>query len=540
MSLRGSAGGAPLRGVEHRVTPDGPIPYPALAALGLLLGGLRLAAADGAPDRVHPLDPAELKLAELGRALRAGGGWEEVARQVAGLQNLHHGGFLWVSLLVAALGLLLPDELLALRAAAALTGALAWALWAAAGFALLGPRWGALAAGVLALPPPWALQWSLTPWGSHPEAAAFPALWLLLLRGPPRPLALGAAAGSGVGFSALLGPTAALALLLGAGPWRARLLGLGLGLLPFGLPWALERPWARGLTEDAASTPLGLLRGAVDLPLAAASVAELLPPPLVASGVAGRVAPWLSAVAFGAALIGARAAHRGATPALRLLAWGPLLHLAALALLSPHRPALQHRYLLPWLPALLLLPLVGAAGGGRARGLGLVPVLVSLLGLPPALQLLQGRDPVARAAYDPWSLQALGLEQLPLRQAPAVAVFLADRRAGAGAGGPGVEGFAEAFARRKGYPVWGEPRALPGPAPDLRRRLDALAAAGPASRALIGRNAGWGLLIAHDLDLRAAQLGAQRLGPWAEPVAAGVAEAAAALGVPGPAAPPRD
>ena len=484
---------------------------------------------------MHPLDPAELKLVELGRALRAGGGWAAARRAVGSLQNLHHGGFLWVSLLVGALEALLGEGLLALRAAAALTGALAWALWAGAAWVLLGPRWGALGALCLALPPPWALQWSLTPWGSHPEAAAFPALWLLLLAGPPRPLALGAAAGAGAGFSALLGPTAALALALGAGPWRARLLGLGLGLLPFGLPWALERPWARGFTEDASATPLGLLGRALDLPLAAASFAELLPPPLVAGGVAGAAAPWISGLALLAALLGGRAALAAGDPARRLLALGPLAHLLCLGLLSPLRPALQHRYLLPWLPALLLLPLIGAAGGGRARALALAPVLVGLLGLPPALRLLQGRDPAARAAYDPWAFQALGLEQLPLRQAPAVAAFLADRRA---TGLPPEEvtaGFAEAFAPRKGYPVWGEPRALPGPAPDLRRRLDALAPAGPASRALIGRNAGWGLLIAHDLDLRAARLRAARLGPWSGPVTAGVGEAAAALG-----APPRD
>jgi hypothetical protein len=507
-------------------------PWAALALCALVLGALRLALADGAPDRVHPLDPAELKLAELGRALRAGGGWAALERGVSSLQNLHHGGFLWVSLLVGGLEALLGEGLLALRAAAALTGALAWALWAGAAWALLGPRWGALGALCLALPPPWALQWSLTPWGSHPEAAAFPALWLLLLAGPPRPVALGAAAGAGAGFSALLGPTAALALALGAGPWRARLLGLGLGLLPFALPWALERPWARGLTEEAASTPLRLLGGALDLPLAAASFAALLPPPLVASGVAGPAAPGLSGLALLAALIGGRAALRGGRPALRLLALAPLLHLAGLALLSPLRPALQHRYLLPWLPALLLLPLLGAAGGGRARALALAPLLVSLLGLPPALQLLQGRDPAARAAYDPWALQALGLEQLPLRQAPAVAAFLADRRA---TGLPPEEvtaGFAAAFAPRRVYPVWGEPGPAQGPALDLRRRLDALAPAGPASRALIGRNAGWGLLIAHDLDPGAAGLQAARLGPWADPVAAGVAEAAAALGAP--------
>lgn len=468
---------------------------PSAPPLGLLLlGGIAVAAFRAllclrAPDLLHPVDPAELELAWLAQALHQGSLTPaDLLRQLGAASAVHHGGFLPVSLTTAAASLIFGPTHAALKASAVLWSTAGWLAWTTLAWRLGGSRAAALAGLALAVPVPWASQWWLTTWGSHPEATLFPAAWLLAWGASP--LLLGLLVGLGVAFAPVLAPTGLLLLLL-----RRRALSLPgalLGWLPLQLgalstPW----PWLRAsLTEDPAHTaPALLLRALAPGPLLD-SLAGHLPVPLVASQGAPA---WLSLPLCLLLLLSALPLARDPRPPARLLLALPLLHLLAVAALSPFRPELQHRYLLPWLPALLIWPALAAARH-RARAPGTLALSVlalapSILALPVYASVLLRPVPVDLRGYHPAAYLALGLDRVPLPLVPDVEAFLAAR---AGATTPG---FAAAFSRRWGYPVLGEPFPDVAPRAGLSGRLRALSAEGFAPQALAA-DAGWGVAVA--------------------------------------------
>ncbi|MFM2247473.1 MAG: hypothetical protein RL071_3547, partial [Pseudomonadota bacterium] len=468
-----------------------------LAAAARLWAGLRQPAA------IAPLSPAELKLLDP-RAWDPPAVWpgpEALVALVADHANMHHGGYLAVQLLcwavdglLVALGIDLP--LGALRLSGLLAGlalTAAWA-WAAAGLRL-GP---ALAGLALALPPLWATQgWSLA-YGSHAEAGIFVAL-LVGARARGRALWACAAAGAAAGFDPLLLP----ALLLCAPGWWPRgragpaALALLAGAAPFTLPRLLAagpRLWTLGVAEGPETRLPALLSGMVDpFQLGAAlrglGAAQLFPPGAWDGRGAGLSAALLGALGL-AALLGAPPARaRSAGWLLRAL---PVAHLLSLTLISPMRPQLQHRYLLPVLGAALLWPALAARRRGELGALAAALALI-LVGLQGALHLglpAQG-DAAARAAYLgrgpvpawPWAAQRAGLEQLDPAGAPALAALAAcragpapDRQLAALDADPMWWGAVGATSPRFGTARLGEPGRPPQPAHDLPARL---AGAGP-------------------------------------------------------------
>lgn len=463
-----------------------------VAAAARLWAGLRQPAA------ITPLSPAELKLLDP-QVWDPPALWpslDRVAALVADHANMHHGGYLVVQLLCWAVdGLLLlfgiDLPLGALRISGLLLGlalTAAWA-WAAAGLRL-GP---ALAGLALALPPLWATQgWSVA-YGSHAEAGIFIAL-LIGARARGRALWACAAAGAAAGFDPLLLP----ALLLCAPGWwpvgrsPAAALALLAGAAPFTLPRLLAagpRLWTLGVAEGPETRLPALLSGMVDpFQLGAAlrglGAAQLFPPGAWEGRGAGLSAALLGAIGL-AGLFGAPPARaRAAAWLLRAL---PLAHLLCLTLISPMRPQLQHRYLLPVLGAALLWPALAARRRGEMGALAAALVLV-VVGLQGALHLgLPAQStPAARAAYLgrgpapawPWAAQRHGLEQLDPAGAPALAA-LAACRAGPAPGrrlavldaDPMWLGAVGVGGPRFGSARLGEPGRPPQPALDLPDRV---------------------------------------------------------------------
>lgn len=458
----------------------------------LLVAGFRMAVAWQSPDRIHPVDPAELDLMGVAQAWHEGSlDWAGLVRRLGAAASVHHGGTLPVSLLVLLLSVPLGPTFLALKLGAVLWSTLGWLLWTALALRLGGSRAGLLAGLVLALPPPWALQWGLTAWGSHTEALVLTAAWLLALHA--RPLVLGLLLGLGAGWDPLLWPTAAavaLAALWQRGPHAlAGLLpGVALGWLPLQLgALSTPLPWLRAsFTEDPAQTMGGLLRAAADPGRFLATLDRQLPLPLLA--VAGRPVHGALNALLGALLLpaGALLLHRGDART-RLLVLLPVLHLLVIALLSPFSATLQHRYLLPWLPAALLWPVLLAARGGRHRAWALPALVPALASLPVVLPLVLRDAPADLGDYRPTAYLALGLDRVDLEQVPEVERFLAARGASA------TEGFSAGWTRRWGYPVLGEPFGEVEVRGGLRGRLLVLAEERGAPVEPLARDAGWGL-----------------------------------------------
>ncbi len=479
----------------------------------VLAGVLRAALCFVAPDAIHPVDPAELDLLALARLLAAGdvGGVVDFLGRGA---VVVHGGSLAVAATTALAGLLVGLDYSALK-----LSALCWSLagtgcWVALGWRLGGRRAALLLGLALALPVPWASQWWLTAWGSHPEATLFPALWLLV-RGP---LSTGLLAGLGVGFAPVLWPTAAallLARLRGLRAWAVALPMLALGWLP-GQLGALAGPLAgvqASLREDPGYTLGGLLAHAFDGALFIDSVRELLPLPLVATECCGPAAAgdataalrWLLTAGFGAALLlllrhregGRRDGGRrdgGRCPDGRLLAGLVVVHLLALVLLSPTRPLLSHRYLLPWLPGLLLAPcLLATRSRAGAWAWGALALLPSVLALPVYGRLLLRDAPADLRDWRPEQWLAVGLDRVPIAQVPAVNAWLDAR------GDAATEGLAAAWTRRWAYPVLGEPFPPVEPRAGIAGRLRRLTEQG-ADPAALAWDAGFGVGLLVDED----------------------------------------
>ena len=492
-----------------------------------LLGLTRWWMADGVPWLVHPIDPAELKFAELYR-LWAGGGADlgAVSRLLGAAQNVHHGGFLPVSMLYALLASFMGDGIGALRAVAALTGALTWWVWVQAAGAVGGQRVAVGMAAVMILLPPWAQQWWLTPWGSHPEAAVFTGLWVWALADGGDDRWIGGWVGMGMAWTPMLWPTGLLALALARSRRSAVAAVVGFGVLA-GPRWLLG---GAGLTESLVENPALTMQGVVvqafDGGALVQALATHLPLPLVASSVVPASA-WVNGLLSAGVVIAGAVVLVGRQKAGRLLVLAPLVHWATVVVLSPLRPTLHHRYLLPWLPAVLLLPLWAGLLDRRWRPLLGVSVVVALSSLPVTAALLTGRVPTARSVWAPWSFQQAGLDRVTPGRADAVATFLARRSA---ENAP-LEGFSEAFSRRSGYPVWGEPFPDQGIEPQVQGQLEHLWQTSPTAerKRQLGENVGWGLWIASDGQRSVAEDAARRLGRFSGGALRGIAEAAAVL-----------
>lgn len=481
----------------------------------LAVAGFRWLLCVQAPDLIHPVDPAELELLWLAQQELS---WEGLIRRLGAASAVHHGGFLPVSLTAWLATLVLGSSYAALKATAVLWSTAAWAAWTALALRLGGRRAGLLAGLALALPVPWASQWWLTAWGSHPEASLLVAAWLLAFGG--RPLVLGLLAGFGVAFAPVLAPTGIV--LLVARRRSLAVLGAVLGWLPLQLG-ALSTPWpwlSASLTEDPAQTLPGLIASALSPSALTESVAGHLPVPLVASQVAPAALSWL----LGGLLLvaGAVLARRDRRPVVRLLLALPVLHLATVVSLSPFRPALQHRYLLPWLPAVLLWPALAAASG-RLAPWAVVALVPSLLAAPVYGDLLTRPAPADLFDYHPAAYLGLGLDRVPLALVPDVEVFLAAR------GQAATEGFSAAWSRRWGYPVLGEPFAELVVRPGLKGRLRGLVAEGAPAEA-VAADAGWGVAVLTGWDVDATLAALAHLEELREPAWRGVGEGVAARG----------
>ena len=506
-------------------------------ALSLLIAApLRIFVTALQPEVVHPLDPAEMKFADPATLARLAGGMGSVAELIAGHENIHHGGFFTVQLLSVAVGQLTeallgaPEPLLALRALGLGLGLAVTAAWAWAG-ARLGapPLLAALSAAVLPL---WGTQGALVAWGSHAEAGLWIALWLAA-RAEGRPRAAAALLGAAAGWDAAIAPLAVIFMVGGlwqaeAPPRAQRLAAFAAGAAPFFLPRLLAggpRLWQLGLTESDQRRPVDLLVGAVDPMQLWAALTELcglrfLPrsagPLAEGIGVAGLVL-------CGLGLAWADRGRGSSSVARRLCLAGPLLLIATLALFSPLRPAVQHRYLLAFLPAVALWPALAAA-----RGPAPLRPLAALLALGLAAVQIDGhlrlqpsapRD--ARRAYVgaagapgwQWAAQRGGLEQLHPASAPALRALHRCRLRAVGPEGLDQDavwrGALLATDRRWGYPLLGEAPRPPRPSPELSRRVaelqaEGIAATGPAAEAL-WRGVGAGLATLAPLGERRAR-----------------------------------
>jgi len=513
---RAPVSGAPLSSARARW----------LLALGALaVAALRWGLCLRAPDAIHPVDPAELDLLWLGAAWRGGGlDAAGLLRELGAAAVVHHGGFLPVSLLVALAEAVVGPGYPAIKLVAVALSTATWAAWTLLALRRGGGRAALLAGIALALPVPWATQWWLTGWGSHPEAALWTAAWLLGWEAPPG--VLGLMLGIGVGFAPVLAPTALVLALL---QWR-RLPGLLGGALLGWLPLqagALDTPWPwlrASLTEDPAQTAPALLRQALDPQALWASLRGHLPVPLVASAVVGAAAVPLSALLdLGLLGTGLPLARRpGVDRALLLL---PLVHLLSVVALSPFRPVLQHRYLLPWLPAALLWPALAAARsrGWTARGAAILALLPSLLALPVLARLLLRSAPTDLWGYQPERYLAVGLDRVPLELAPQVGRWLETR------GTVATQGFAAAWTRRWGYPVLGEPFAPLAPREGLRDRLRALARDTGQPAEALAADAGWGLGVVTAWDPAACLHGVVLLDELRDPALRGLGQGLAGL-----------
>ncbi len=449
--------------------------------VGVAVSRLLLSMAD--PDAVHPVDPAELGHLDLLPHVSTHG-IGEIARLLGAADNIHHGGFLWLSLVAGGIAWLTHSDLLAIRGTAALLAAIAWAVWSRVALDTGGRRWGAVMGVCLALPAPWFAQWTATLWGSHSEAAVWTGVWVwAALQGRTRALAW--AVGMGVAWDPLLLPTGLLMLAttISREQWQHHL-GDGLfGFLSLRWPLLLAAPAAwltEPLTEDPASTPFQVFWSGPNSAQLGATFAHHLPLPATGHTVLDIAFTVAAAIAT---LLAVR--HGGI---LRVLAIAPWLHLVVVLGWSPFRPSVAHRYLVAWWPALVWLPMWAAHRVSWARVLPLPALLVSIASLSVFWPLWHEAQPMRLWSYPAQEYQHIGLDRVPVTRADAINLFLDARNHDSSQ----CTGFSDAFSPRMGYPVLGKAFPEQRRAADLHTRRSQHTIEDPQT----DRNLGFGLVIA--------------------------------------------
>jgi len=255
-----------------------------IPAAGVLLFFLiRLTAALCAGDTLVQMGDQEAKHTEMAWALAQGDlgttGWRIRDFLLTG-GNVHHGGFLSISMWFWALSKVFGESLLTLRMIPILWWTGTVAVWAFVLHRRVGPVAAGLSPIAFLLAPVDVLGWQLHTNGSHTEIVLPLALmcagFCLYLDAERRtPLLAGAAGlavGYAVGFNLAMGPVVLLLLLIGVLPpawWRApkrlgvAVAGVLVGLWPLWLLMALDfRGFLfRPLTEDPSSQLGNVARG---------------------------------------------------------------------------------------------------------------------------------------------------------------------------------------------------------------------------------------------------------------------------------------
>ncbi len=400
------------------------------------------------PDLLHDWDAGELKhldLAMFGLPAVEGGFLDALTRWLSAPENIHHGGYVVLSVGYAAASAVFGHSLLLLRCFPLLAGTGA----AVCAWLFLRRRFDDRAA-ILALvlfvgAPPILLKWSLTARGGHTEAIVLVPLLALLcdaaLRDdrPWRWGLAGAVAGFGVYYTYLAAPAAALIgvaalaerALRGRGPRLRRatgaaLVGVVFGFSPWLLGWlVLDLPYLGATIHasarpDEASEVLG--RGFIDLARGAVvalphnlwpwTVGKATAPAYLAEmpdqlDYAPTVVEWAArAVVNVAVLLGLRAAWRRRSPLLAGLFLLPALHYLFVIRLANQGgwPEVPHRYLAIAWPAVVMAAAAGVselrgpalrAGTAALAGVALaaLTVTVTWLGPPaPAIDIEALRD----------------------------------------------------------------------------------------------------------------------------------------------------
>ncbi len=459
-------------------------------------------------DRIGEPDLAEVGVMALGDAWASGepATLEQVVRAARAGPNAPHGGHLPVALLYAALACVFgAGSYLALKLVAVGFATVGFAAWTAVAGRIGGAGAAWAAAALLWACPPSALSGRLIAWGSHPESAALlgVAAWATLRFGGTLGGAavVGAALGAAVGVGRLT--VAAVAVLgvgwaldqrggrEGRGPWVsvavAGAVAAGLVLASMGLSGA----WQASVTETPGSTPAGLIAaGGTDLVAALGSLLPLRVVPDHLPGPSRLFDACLAGLAVGSMAVALPGAPRGRRTA--VLAGAAAAHLLLVATLSPQRPAVPARYLLPLWPLIAVAVAVGAARWFPAGGARRVAAVVAVVAwcVPGAVVQVDLFEPSRIPAffdYHPRTYATRDIGKVTYATAPGVDDFLLRRP-------NDVDAFRLVAGSGAGQDLLMRPAPHPVAPRDLAARIARRDDVGPARIRKL-EAVGWGLAV---------------------------------------------
>ena len=443
-------------------------------ALGLLAVILlqRLLLILGQPDLLHDLDAGELKHLDLALYGLPDGGTlrERLYTWLSGPENIHHGGYPVVSVIVWMLSKVMGTSLTVARLVPVAATVAAAALTAAWLKRRAGPAATLVALALFAGAPPLLLKWTCTARGGHTEGILLAPLLLFLVeraRTSDRARDWGIA-GAAAGFSVyvtylaipfvvLLGLAAAGERWRGGDGWPKRVAAMaGGGLVGF-LPWIVGLLWIGLPYLDATVHQSGNPGEAAEVQartvvatLGAAMTA--LPHNLWPWGVVtADAAPYMSeasdmldftptpvtwalrAVVCGGAALGIVAAVARRSIITGAVALLPAAHYLFAVRLAGNLawPDVPHRYLVLVYPLLCasiglgIAWLGGDGGAGRKKAAGLLAgllVVVALVGVGQAT-LLMG-PPKGAGAWDSARYRQVGIGQVRASEGEAMNALL--------------------------------------------------------------------------------------------------------------------